>query len=76
MTTAIKIYSKTKPVRIPGPLEFLHISYNSSVLWFSQFNTDDYDTTRSELEKEGYTAHPASYKEIENNIYTIFKETV
>jgi hypothetical protein len=75
MTTAIKIYSKTKPVRISGPLEFLHISYNSA-LWYSEFNTDDYDTTRSELEKEGYTAHPASYKEIENNIYTIFQETV
>ena len=38
--------------------------------------TDNYFNTRTELEKEGYTAHPSSVKEIESSIYTIFKETV
>jgi hypothetical protein len=71
----VKIYSQNKPIRIPGPLEFLHISYNS-VLWYSEFNTDDYNLTRTELEKEGYTAHPASYEEIASNNYTIFREAV
>jgi hypothetical protein len=75
MTTAIKIYSKNKPLKINGHLEIYNISdgVKSNSVWFSEVSTNDYDTTRAELEKEGYTAHPASYKEIASNNYTIFQ---
>ena len=77
MTTAIKIYSKNKPLKINGHLEIYNISdgVKSNSVWYSEISTAAYNLTRTELEKEGYTAHPASYKEIENNIYTIFQET-
>ena len=48
----------------------------SNSAWYSEVSTDNYFNTRTELEKEGYTAHPSSIKEIENSIYTIFQETV
>jgi hypothetical protein len=80
--TTIKIYSKNKPLKIighnPTTVETYNISNgvkNDSV-WCSKFNTDNYLNTRTELEKEGYTAHPSSVKEIESRIYTIFQETV
>ena len=75
MTTAIKIYSKNKPLKINGHLEIYNIrdGVKSNSVWFSEVSTNDYDTTRAELEKEGYTAHPASYKEIASNNYTIFQ---
>jgi hypothetical protein len=73
--TAIKIYSKNKPLKINGHLEIYNISdgVKSNSVWFSEVSTNDYDITRAELEKEGYTAHPASYKEIDSNNYTIFQ---
>jgi hypothetical protein len=75
MTTAIKIYSKNKPLKITGHLETYNTSdgVKSNSVWYSEISTNDYDITRSELEKEGYTAHPASYKEIASNNYTIFQ---
>ena len=78
MTTAIKIYSKNRPLKIPGHLEIYNISdgVKSNSAWYSEVSTDDYNLTRSELEKEGYTAHPASYKEIASNNYTIFQGAV
>jgi hypothetical protein len=78
----IKIYSQQKPLKINGsPLtcEVYTVSSNGvkgSSMWYSELDTNDYFSTRLELEKSGFTAHPASTKEIENNIYTIFQETV
>lgn len=76
----LKLYSKQKPVKINGidPLftETYTIDINgtkSDSVWYSELETDDYETTRLELEKSGYTAHPASSKEIESKKYTIFK---
>ena len=48
----------------------------SDSAWYSEVSTDNYFNTQTELEKEGYTAHPSSVKEIESSIYTIFQETV
>ena len=75
MTTAIKIYSKNKPLKINGHLEIYNISdgVKSNRMWYSSVLTDNYNLTRAELEKEGYTAQPASYKEIASNNYTIFQ---
>jgi hypothetical protein len=76
--TTIKIYSHTKPAKINGHLETYNINngVKSNSVWYSEVSTDHYFNTRTELEKEGYTAHPASYKEIDSQLYTIFKETV
>jgi hypothetical protein len=77
--TTIKIYSKNKPLKIngyhPTTIETYNVSNNikSNSAWYSEFSTDNYFNTRAELEKEGYTAHPSSFKEIESRIYTIFK---
>jgi len=82
MTTTIKIYSHTKPAKINGHHPITAETYNinngvkSNSVWYSEVSTDHYFNTRTELEKEGYTAHPASYKEIDSQLYTIFKETV
>jgi len=80
--TKLKIYSQNKMQTInehhPMTVEAYNI-YNgvkSDNLWYSEVNTDNYFNTRTELEKEGYTAHPSSVKEIESRIYTIFQETV
>jgi hypothetical protein len=76
--TAIKIYSKNNPLKINGHLETYNISdgvKNNSV-WYSEISTDDYNRTRAELEKEGFVAHPYSDQEIENRIYTIFREAL
>jgi hypothetical protein len=79
--TTIKIYSKNKPLKIighnPTTVETYNISngVKSNSVWYSEVSTDNYFNTRSELEKEGYTAHPASYKEIDSQLYSIFKET-
>jgi hypothetical protein len=78
----IKIYSQQKPLKINGsPLTCEVYTVNSnrvngSSMWYSELDTNDYFSTRSELEDSGYAAYPASSKEIENNNYTIFKETV
>jgi hypothetical protein len=78
----VKIYSKNKPLKIighnPTTVETYNISdgVKSNSVWCSKVSTADYFNTRSELEKEGFVAHPASYKEIESNNYTIFKESV
>jgi hypothetical protein len=76
--TTIKIYSQNKPSKINGHLETYNISdgVKSNSVWYSEVSTDDYNLTRAELEKEGYTAHPASSKEIASNTYTIFQEAV
>jgi hypothetical protein len=78
----IKIYSQNKPLKINGHHPITAETYNinngvkSDSVWYSEVSTDNYFNTRSELEKEGYTAHPSSVKEIESSIYTIFQETV
>jgi hypothetical protein len=78
----VKIYSQNKPLKINGHHPMTVETYNitngvkNNSLWYSEVSTDDYDLTRTELEKEGYTAHPSSVKEIESSIYTIFQETV
>ena len=78
----IKIYSQQKPLKINGsPLtcEVYTVSpkgVKGSSMWYSELDTNDYFSTRLELEKSGFTAHPSSVKEIESSIYTIFKETV
>lgn len=79
--TTIKIYSHNKPLKINGHLETYNISdgVKSNSVWYSQISTDstdNYNLTRAELEKEGYTAHPASSKEIENHNHTIFQEAL
>lgn len=80
--TTIKIYSQYKPLRINEHHPIIAETYNisngvkSNSQWYSEVNTDNYFNARTELEKEGYTAHPASVKEIESNIYTIFQEAV
>jgi hypothetical protein len=80
--TTIKIYSQNKPQKINGYNPITTEAYNitngvkSDSVWYSEVSTDNYDLTRIELEKEGYTAHPSSVKEIESCIYTIFQETV
>jgi hypothetical protein len=80
--TKLKIHSQHKPLRInghnPTTVETYNISngVKSNSQWYSEVTTDNYFTTRTELEKEGYTAHPSSVKEIESSIYTIFQETV
>jgi len=79
--TTIKIYSQNK-LKISGHSPTTIHTYNTSdgvksnSVWYSEISTNDYDITRSELEKEGYTAHPASYKEISSNNYTIFQEAL
>jgi hypothetical protein len=78
----VKIYSQNKPLKINGHNPITAETYNisdgvkSDSLWYSEVGTDNYFNTRTELEKEGYTAHPSSVKEIESRIYTIFQETV
>jgi hypothetical protein len=78
----VKIYSQNKPLKINGHNPITAETYNisdgvkSDSLWYSEVSTDNYFNTRTELEKEGYTAHPSSVKEIESRIYTIFQETV
>ena len=76
--TAIKIYSKNNPLKINGHLETYNISdgVKSNSVWYSEVSTDDYNTARIKLEKEGFVAHPASYKEIASNNYTIFQEAL
>jgi len=80
--TKLKIYSQHKPLKInehhPMTVEAYNITngVKSDNVWHSEVNTDDYFNTRTELEKAGYTAHPASVKEIESRIYTIFQEAV
>ena len=78
----VKIYSQNKPLKINGHNPITAETYNisdgvkSDSLWYSEVSTDNYFNTRTELEKEGYTAHPSSVKEIESSIYTIFQEAV
>jgi len=78
----VKIYSQHKPFKLIGNYPTTVETYNirngikTDSLWYSEVNTNDYNLTRSELEKEGYTAHPASYREINSSIYTVFKEAV
>jgi hypothetical protein len=77
--TKLKIYSQYKPVKLNGHLEIYNISYGGGAgnrKFYSEISTDDYDTSRSELEKEGYTAHPADSTEIASNNYTIFQGAV
>jgi hypothetical protein len=80
--TKLKIYSQNKPLKINGHHPMTVETYNitngvkSNNLWYSEVTADDYDLTGIELEKEGFVAHPASVKEIESRIYTIFQETV
>jgi len=80
--TKLKIYSQNKPRKInehhPMTVETYNITngVKNNSLWYSEVSTENYTLTRTDLEKEGYAAHPANYKEIENNIYTIFQETV
>lgn len=76
--TTIKIYSQNKPSKINGHLEIYNISdgIKNKKIWYHERTPDDYFNTRAELEKEGYTAHPASSKEIENHNHTIFQEAV
>jgi hypothetical protein len=76
--TKLKIYTKTKPLKINGHLEIYNISdgVKSNRMWYRECHPADYNLTRAELEKEGYTAHPASSKEITSNNYTIFQEAV
>jgi hypothetical protein len=75
--TKLKIYSQYKPVKLTGHLETYNISdsVKSNSVWYSEVITDNYFNTRTELEKEGFIAHPSSVKEIESSVYTIFKET-
>ncbi len=75
MKTTLKIYSKNTPLKINGHIETYNISdgVKSDSVWYSEVSTDDYFNTRSELEKQGFVAHPSSVKEIESSIYTIFK---
>jgi hypothetical protein len=76
--TKLKIYTKNKPVTLTGHLETYNISngVKSDSLWYSEVITDNYFNTRTELEKEGYTAHPADSTEIASNNYTIFQGAV
>jgi hypothetical protein len=76
--TTIKIYSQNNPLKINGHIEAYNISkgVKSNSVWYSEVSTDSYFNTRTELEQQGYTAHPASYKEIDSQLYSIFKETV
>jgi hypothetical protein len=80
--TKLKIYSQNLPQKInehrPMTVETYNITngVKSNNLWYSEVSTENYDLIRAELEKEGYTAHPSSVKEIESRIYTIFQETV
>ena len=78
----IKIYSQKKPFNMNGKMISCEVytvnslGVQSGHVWYSELKVDDYFTTRLELEQIGFTAHPASTKEIENSIYSIFKETV
>ena len=80
--TKLKIYSQIKPQKINEHHSMTVETYNitngvkSDNLWYSEVSTDNYNLTRIELEKAGYTAHPSSVKEIESRIYTVFQETV
>jgi hypothetical protein len=77
----VKIYSQNK-LKISGHSPTTIHTYNisdgvkSNNVWYSEISTDDYNRTRAELEKEGFVAHPASYKEIASNNYTIFQEAL
>jgi hypothetical protein len=72
--TTIKIYSHNKPLKINGHLEIYNISdgVKNNRMWYHECTSASYNLTRAELEKEGYTAHPASSKEIASKNYTIF----
>ena len=80
--TKLKIYSQNKAQKINEHHLMTVEAYNitngvkSDNLWYSEVSTDNYNLTRIELEKAGYTAHPSSVKEIESRIYTVFQETV
>jgi hypothetical protein len=72
----LKIYSKQKP-NFPLSIETYTIDtkgIKSNRTWYSEIATNNHNATKSMLENIGYTAHPASSVEIENNLYTIFKD--
>ena len=79
----LKIYTQQKPVKLsdlyPKTCEVYTINSRGtkiSEIWFSEINTDDYFKTRLDLEKIGFTAHPATSKEVASKEYTIFREAV
>ena len=69
----IKVYSKQKPA-FPQTIETYNIinGVKSNSVWYSEIVTNAYLNTRTELEKEGYTAHPASSQEVTTQEYSIF----
>ena len=78
----LKIYTQQKPIKLadhyPTTCEVYTINSQGtkvSETWFSEINTDDYFNTRLDLEKIGFTAHPATSREVESKEYTIFRET-
>ena len=73
----LNIHSKQEP-NFPLSAETYTININgtkSDSTWYSEIETDDYDTTKSMLEDSGYTAHPANINEIQLNEFSIFKQT-
>ena len=77
----IKLYAKSQPTElqqhftkmIVGKSYTLENGQEQNTFWFSEIEVEDYQKTKSILEKFGYTAHPASSNEIETNELSIFQ---
>ena len=79
----LKIYSTKKPFSgyFTSPQTVCEVykitngtKNNSS--WYTEVATEDYFNTRIELEKFGFTAHPAHSEELTDGVFTLFKEEV
>jgi hypothetical protein len=78
----LKIYSKRKPIKVNNLSPMIVESYTLSsqgtkieIEWYTEIKTDDYFSTRIQLEGQGFIAYPSSSKEINDSIYTVFRET-
>ena len=76
----IKLYSDSKLNDLSnhfqdflyGKSYILDNGKENNVKWFSNPKVKDYQTTRKFLEALGFKAEPASSKEIENGVFSIF----
>ena len=71
----LKIHSKQPPKFTAATVESYMIQdgERTNSTWYSEILTEDYASTRTQLEALGYTAYPNSTKEIETKEFTVFQ---
>jgi len=77
----LKIYSTKKPIggyftspQIVCEVYKITNGTKNNSSWYTEVATEDYFNTRIELEKFGFTAHPANSEELTDGLFTLFKE--